>query len=200
VVWEDGVRAGMRVLKSVDSGKTWREISRNNSILLTIDPQNPQIVYGVREGNVLKFSAVEDPVIISLPRIYSSTLAINSILVDPTNSQLIYVGAFRYGAGYLLYKTQDGEKNWDVEKEFYTPVYPLVFDPLNPEILYISGNIEKGLKEYSVFKVYRGNYTEAYFGYLGEDNQVEQMIFHPRNPKIAFSLNWLKLFIVHDAG
>ena len=67
---------------------------------------------------------------------------IAKILVDPRNSQVVYVAAqgplWKEGGDRGLYKTTDGGKTWKavLTVDAHTGVTDVVLDPRNPDVLY----------------------------------------------------------------
>ncbi len=117
---------------------------------VTLDPNNPHTVWvGTGENNSQRSVGYGDGVYKSLDGGKSWTNMglehsehIGKILVDPRNSQVVYVAAqgplWRSGGDRGLYKTTDGGKTW--KRILYisenTGVSDLVFDPRNPDVLY----------------------------------------------------------------
>jgi photosystem II stability/assembly factor-like uncharacterized protein len=72
-----------------------------------------------------------------LPKNQNGYLAVDQILIDPTNFDTVYI---RLDLGYRIYKTVDGGQNWF---EIYdgtsslNPATDIAIDPSNTQILYI---------------------------------------------------------------
>ena len=64
-----------------------------------------------------------------------ASLDILSMIIDPQNNQVIYIGTKKNG----IFKTENGAESW--EKMDFPPikVYAAVLDPSNPDILYAAG-------------------------------------------------------------
>ena len=148
-----GAAAG-GVWKSVDGGMTWKSVwdsEPNPSIgALAVAPSNPSIVYvGTGEANNRQSASWGDGVYKSSDAGQTwthigldDTQAIGRIVVDPRNSDVVYVAA----VGHLwgpnpergLFKTTDGGKTWS--KVLFinddTGVTDVAIDPQSPTTLY----------------------------------------------------------------
>lgn len=153
----DIIYAGAAVgglFKTTDGGQTWNPIFDDKPYLaigsIKLDPQNPNIVYaGTGDPNIGGYSFVGDG-------LYKSTDGgttwtnigldyvhiISKIIIHPTNSNIIYVGAmglpFERDNDRGLYKTTDGGLNW-TQVLFVADqagISDMVIDPANPDILY----------------------------------------------------------------
>ncbi|GJM35356.1 MAG: hypothetical protein DHS20C18_43570 [Saprospiraceae bacterium] len=142
------------VWKTVNAGTTFSPIFDGEGSYsigcVTIDPNNPNVVWvGTGENNNQRSVAYGDG-------IYKSTNGgsswehvglktsehIGKIIVDPTNSDIVYVAAigpvWSSGGERGVYKTTDGGKTWEavLTIDEHTGVTDLVMDPRNPEVLY----------------------------------------------------------------
>jgi hypothetical protein len=142
--------------KSTDGGYYWHSTmdeNPNNSIgAIGIAPSNPDIVYvGTGESNNRQSSSIGDGVWgtrdggktwthLGL----ENTQAIQRVVVDPTNPDIVYVAA----TGHLfgpnpergLYKSSDGGKTWKNTKfiDNDTGFTDVIIDPSNPKTVYAS--------------------------------------------------------------
>ncbi|MCH2182685.1 MAG: PDZ domain-containing protein [Mariniblastus sp.] len=136
--------------ETVNNGTTWNCIFENEGTIsigdIAIDPQNPQTIWvGTGEANNQRSSLWGDGVYKSTDGGKSwtntglkETHHIGRIVVDPTNSEVVYVAAL--GKLYSgneergLYRTQDGGETW--QKVLYISpqvgVVDVVVDPANP--------------------------------------------------------------------
>ncbi len=152
-VYYVGAAAG-GVFKSVDGGLSWKAIFKHESTAsigaLALAPSNPSLVWvGTGEANIRND-------IVDGAGVYFSSDAgqtwkfmglkdagqISSILVDPQNPQVVYVGvlghAWAPNAERGVFRTEDGGKTW--QKVLFvddtTGVADLVMEPGNPQVLY----------------------------------------------------------------
>ncbi len=148
--------AGGGIFKSIDGGVNWVPVFDDQPELaigdITFDPSNPNVVYaGTGDPNI-------PSIVFNGNGVYKSTNAgntwsylglgqqgiISKILVDPTNSNNLYVATM--GNPYVrtpdrgVYKSVDGGQTWI--KVLYTSnqagASDLIMNPQNPQILYAS--------------------------------------------------------------
>ena len=139
--------------KTVNGGATWQPIMDREGAYsigwITIDPRNPNIVWvGTGENNSQRSVAYGDGVYKSEDNGRSwknvglkQSEHIGKIVVDPTNSDIVYVAAqgplWSAGGDRGLYKTTDGGKTWTqvLKISEHTGVSDVVVDPRNPNIV-----------------------------------------------------------------
>lgn len=142
------------VYKTKDGGLTWSPIFDDRAYLaigaIAIDPSNPEIVYvGTGDPNITGYPFLGDGLYRSVnggqswSRIgLAETRIISKIVIDPSNSQRIYVGTmglpFERNRQRGLYSTTDGGLTWK-QSLFVSEqagIIDLVIDPKNPTTLY----------------------------------------------------------------
>jgi photosystem II stability/assembly factor-like uncharacterized protein len=142
------------VWKTVNGGTTWTPIfDKENAFSIgcvTVDPRDSNIVWvGSGENNSQRSVAYGDGIYRSLDGGkhwenlgLKASEHIAKILVDPRNSQVVFVAAqgplWKEGGDRGLYKTNDGGKTWKavLTVDAHTGVTDVVMDPRNPEVLY----------------------------------------------------------------
>lgn len=142
------------VWKTVNAGTTWTPIFDKETSFsigcVTLDPRDANIVWvGTGENNSQRSVAYGDGVYRSLDggkhwenMGLKASEHIAKILVDPRNSQVVFVAAqgplWKEGGDRGLYKTVDGGKTWKavLTVDEHTGVTDVVMDPRNPEVLY----------------------------------------------------------------
>ena len=140
--------------KTTNRGTTWKPIfdsQKSYSIgTVTIDPNNSEVVWvGTGENVSGRHVAWGDGVYKSndggktwKPMGLEKSEHIGKILVDPRNSDVVFVAAegplWSAGGERGLYKTIDAGKTWTVVLEIdeNTGVTDMEFDPSNPDVLY----------------------------------------------------------------
>ena len=140
--------------KSSNAGQSWNSIwddQPNASIgAVKVDPSNPDVIWvGTGEGNPRNSQSIGDGLLRSLDggRTWQrmgleKTKGIHRIVVDPRNSNNVYVAAIGLAYGDTedrgVYRTQDGGKTW--KKVLYTNnrsgAADLIIDPQNPNKLF----------------------------------------------------------------
>ena len=152
-VWYVAAASG-GVWKTVNAGITWQPVFENEGSYsigcVTVDPANPHTVWvGTGENNSQRSVGYGDGIYRSDDGGKSwknmglkTSEHIARILVDPRNSNVVYVAAqgplWSAGGERGLYKSTDGGKTWKASLTISenTGVTDVVFDPRNPDILY----------------------------------------------------------------
>ncbi|MFI5236897.1 MAG: glycosyl hydrolase, partial [Ignavibacteriales bacterium] len=142
------------VWKTINSGTTWEPIFDNYGSFsigcVTLDPQNPHVVYvGTGENNSQRSVSWGDGIYRSEDGGKSfkniglkKSEHIAKILIDPRDSKIIYVAAqgplWGPGGNRGLYKSVDYGVTWDsvLYISENTGVTDVVMDPRNPDVLY----------------------------------------------------------------
>ncbi|MES2765041.1 MAG: T9SS type A sorting domain-containing protein [Bacteroidota bacterium] len=113
---------------------------------------------------------------------------VKSVVVHPTNPQIVYIGSAAGGA----WKTTDGGDNWlpIFDNENGIAFGSLAIDPNNPEVLYAatgeaSGNIDAYLSS-GVFKTLNGGTTWKLMG-LTEVGAFSKIFVHPKNSGLVIA-------------
>ncbi len=146
--------AGGGVWKTVNSGTTWEPIFDSEGSYsigcITMDPNNPHIIWvGSGENNSQRSVSYGDGVYRSEDGGKSwknvglkSSEHIGKIIVDPQNSNIVYVAAqgplWGPGGDRGLYKTTDAGKTWKAILTISenTGVTDIVMDPRDPKVIY----------------------------------------------------------------
>jgi len=146
--------ASGHVWKTVNAGITFEPIFDKQGVYsigcVTIDPQNPHTIWvGTGENNHQRALGYGNGVYKSQDNGKSWTCMglkesrqIGDILIDPRNSEIIYVAAegsvWGPGGERGLFKSNDGGKSWEKSLSISenTGVNNVVCDPRNPDVLY----------------------------------------------------------------
>jgi len=144
------------VWKTINGGANYTPIfDRQGSYsigCITMDPNNPYIIWvGTGENNNQRSVAYGDGIYRSKDggktwdhMGLKNSEHIAKIIVDPRNSNIIYVAAigplWSEGGDRGLYKSVDGGKTWEskINVDEHTGVTDLIMDPNNPDVLYAS--------------------------------------------------------------
>ena len=148
--------ASGHVWKTTNNGTTFEPIFDNygaySMAVVVIDPNNSNVVWvGTGENNHQRSLGYGDGVYKSNDGGKSFTnmglkdsRQIGKILIDPRNSDVVYVAAegsvWGPGGDRGLYKTWDGGKTWKkiLEISENTGVNNILMDPRNPDVMYVS--------------------------------------------------------------
>lgn len=179
---------------------------------VTIDPNNPHIVWvGTGENNSQRSVAWGDGVYKSLDGGKSwkqmglaKSEHIGKIIVDPRNSNVVYVAAqgplWGPGGDRGLYKTNDGGETWELILKISenTGVTDIAIDPRNPDVVYAASyqrrrhvwTLINGGPESALHKSENGGKTWTKLtnglpgGYVGRIG----IAVSPANPDIVYAL------------
>lgn len=153
--WYIGVASG-NIWKTVNNGTTFEPVFENYGAYsigcVAIDPGNSNVIWaGTGEGNHQRSLGFGDGVYKSCDGGKSwknmglrESRQIGQILIDPQNSEVVYVAAegsvWGPGGDRGLYKTLDGGKKWKkiLSISENTGVNNIIMDPRNPRVLYAS--------------------------------------------------------------
>jgi len=148
--------ASGNIWKTTNNGITWEPVFEKYGAYaigcLAMDPDNPNVIWaGTGENNSQRALGYGDGVYKTEDggkswknRGLKTSRQIGKILVDPRDSDVVYVAAegsvWGPGGERGLYKTTDGGKNWNVIKTISenTGASDIVMDPRDPDVLYVA--------------------------------------------------------------
>ncbi len=151
-IWYVAAAAG-GVWKTTNAGTSFTPVFDGEGSFsigaITIDPKNPNVIWvGSGENNAQRVVAYGDGIYKSIDAGKSWTNMglkesehIGRILVDPRNSDVVYVAAqgplWRKGGDRGVYKTTDGGKTWTkiLGVDDWTGANDIQLDPRNPDVL-----------------------------------------------------------------
>ncbi len=146
--------ASGHIWKTVNNGTTFKPVFDNHGVYsigcLAMDPSNSNVVWaGTGENNHQRALGYGNGVYKTIDGGKSwenmglkESRQIGEILIDPRNSDIVYVAAegsaWGPGGDRGLYKTTDGGKTWDkvLEISENTGVANICFEPGNPDVIY----------------------------------------------------------------
>jgi photosystem II stability/assembly factor-like uncharacterized protein len=212
--WYVAVGSG-NAWKTENAGTTWQPIFENYSSYsigcITIDPNDRHTIWiGTGENVSGRHVGYGDGVYMS--RDGGKTFQnmglkesehISKIVVDPRNSQVVYVAAqgplWSSGGERGLFKSTNGGKTWKciLSKGPWTGVTDVVIDSANPDILYAAthqrhrtvwGLIDGG-PESGIFKSTDSgvSWTELQNGLPGEDKGKMSIAISPQNSDVLYA-------------
>jgi uncharacterized protein (TIGR03437 family) len=136
-----------RVFKTTNSAQTWQGLANGLAGVLAdsiaVDPENPQTVYLGLDEDLYKsadggshWAAILQALPAGAPYPEIDLLP-DSIAIDPTNSQILYLGTAVNG----IYKSTDGGNTWNSAWSGASRlVRMLAIDPANTKILYAAND------------------------------------------------------------
>lgn len=146
--------ASGHIWKTTNNGITWKPVFDKYGAYaigcLAIDPKNPNVVWaGTGENNSQRALGYGNGVYKTLNggetwtnMGLKTSRQVGKILIDPRNSDVVYVAAegsvWGPGGERGVYKTTNGGKNWErvLEISENTGAYDMEFHPSNPDIIY----------------------------------------------------------------
>src|SRR2546423_9798979 len=122
-------------------------------------------------------------------------LFIDHIIVDPRNSQTIYVAAHRHKEPGGFFKTTDGGRTWRESRELREEaLHSMAQSPSNMDVIYVGTNDG----------VYRSNdagETWQHLPIVGMTNtNIESIAIDPRNAEVVYAGSWHLPFKSTDGG
>jgi photosystem II stability/assembly factor-like uncharacterized protein len=217
------VSYGDGVYKSMDGGKTWKNVGLKKSEhigKIIIDPNNSDIVWVAAQGPLWNsggdrglYKTTDGGKTWEKSLEISDNTGVTDIVMDPRNSNVIYAAAYQRrrhvwtlidgGPESAIYKTVDGGKTWDK----LTNGLPggnvgrigLAISNIEPDYLYAI--IEASGDNGGFFRsTDRGASWEKRSGLVSSSPQYYQELFtHPKNKDIVYSLSTYTQFTL-DGG
>ncbi len=191
------------VFKSTDGGQSWNERMRdmteiNFIVALAVDPVHPDVLYAGTSGGVYRsidgadsWTKINHGLVPDDATMASMALGINTLLMDPTNSDILYAGSTQG-----LFKTLDRGEVWTAMATALGPLYvsSLGFAHGNNRILHMGTS--RGM-----FASQDGGHTwMAHNDGLSNVN-IRAIAVHPSNPLVLYvGTNGSGLFRSHDGG
>lgn len=216
---ENTVLAGFSaggIFKSTDGTTNWRPVFDDKLELaigdIVFDPNNPNVVYaGTGDPNLPSIAFVGDGLYKSTDAGETwqylglrETAVISKVVIDPTDSQKIYVAAMgnphERNSDRGIYKTTDGGQTWQrvLFVSNQAGASSLVIDPQNPNILYASfwerirNNYESVLygKDAKIFKTTNGGqtWTQLVHGLPNKAMGRTGLVISQQNPEKLYAV------------
>jgi len=204
------------IWKTVNSGTTWTPVFDKYGAYsigcLAMDPNNQNVVWtGTGENNSQRALGYGDGVYKSENGGGSwknmglkTSRQIGKILIDPRNSDVVYVAAegsvWGPGGERGLYKTTDGGETWEAVLTISenTGVSDMVMDPRDPDVLYAASHQRRrhvftkidGGPESAIYKTTDGgtNWKKLKSGLPGGDVGAIGLAISPVNPDYVYAI------------
>jgi photosystem II stability/assembly factor-like uncharacterized protein len=175
------------IFKSIDGGENWKLISGIVCYELALDPQNSQIMYAgtLGQGVLKSIDGGENWVSLGDKTLIPK---VDSILVDPSNTQTIYVsiGRTTTSPGKGVFKSIDGGKNWKPINnglEILNMRGGMIYDNKN-NIIYVGTMGLETNDGKGVFKSVNGGENWEAVGLEGLN--ISALALDPNNPEIIY--------------
>ncbi|MGK7395833.1 MAG: WD40/YVTN/BNR-like repeat-containing protein [Candidatus Cyclobacteriaceae bacterium M3_2C_046] len=204
------------VWKTTNSGTTWTPVFDSQGSYsigcVSLDPDNSQVVWvGTGENNNQRSVAYGDGIYKSTDGGQSwnhmglkNSEHISKIIVDPENSDVIYVAAvgplWSAGGDRGVFKSTDGGKTWDnvLFISPHTGVADMVMDPRNSKVLYAAAHQRRrhvftyisGGPESALYKSTDGGATWSKLENGMPKNDIGRigLAIAPSNPDIVYAI------------
>jgi photosystem II stability/assembly factor-like uncharacterized protein len=207
VSWGDGV------YKSLDGGKTWKNMGLKKSEhigKIIIDPHNSDIVYVAAQGPLWGpggdrglYKTTDGGKNWEKVLEISENTGVSDIAIDPRNTQVIYAVAYQRrrhvytlidgGPESGIYKSEDGGKNWrKINKGLPggdKGRIGITLSPANPDYLYAIVEAAEGAG--GIFRsTNRGESWKKMSTYVaGSPQYYQELIPDPKNPECFYSMD-----------
>ena len=170
--------------KSTNAGQSWQVIEDIPVSMLTIDPQNSTILYQAI-GSSLSQSTNSGLTWTALSTM-TGTDTIDSIIVDPSNHQIVYVLVLNEG----IYKSIDGGGTWQLYgNNPISSFIDLAIDPNNTQVLYSSSTSSAVLKS-----------TDSGVTWTDTSLPAGSLYVNPVDSNIVYSVGLLGVVMSLDGG
>jgi photosystem II stability/assembly factor-like uncharacterized protein len=217
------VSYGDGVYKSVDGGKTWKNVGLENSEHIgdiIVDPLNSNHVWVASQGPLWGaggdrglYETTDGGESWTLSLEISENTGVSDIAIDPRNPDVIYASSYQRrrhvwtlingGPESAIYKTNDGGENWRKLKNGLPSGYVgrigLALSPVNPDVVYalIEASGDKG----GFFRsTDRGESWSKRNNYKTASAQYYQEIFcDPKDVDVVYSMDTYTKF-TEDGG
>jgi photosystem II stability/assembly factor-like uncharacterized protein len=153
--------------RSTDHGLSWEPVAGDWDTwgeginFVHVYRQNSNIIWAGTDGMffqpvIFKSTNRGTDWTITFPEVGGDNISL-CIAIDPTDENRVFIGM-----SYLLAYTSDGGQTWQVNDEFNFIIQGLQIDPLNPDIIYLSGITDSPEERLNVFRSRDGgvNWTD----------------------------------------
>ena len=192
------VSSGSGMWKSVDAGKTWKQIGLEKSRHIPrvrIDPKNPDIVYAAVLGDIYKpgedrgvYKSIDGGATWKKVLFANENAGAVDLTIDPNNSRILYASTWNIrrtpyslssgGLGSALWKSTDSGENWtEISKNDGFPqdtlgIIGVTVSPVNSERVWaIVENKDKG-------GLYRSDDGGKSWSLINDDRSLQQRAWY----------------------
>ena len=171
------VQAGQNVFISSDTGNTWTSVALpagKTASALAI-PTATRIYVGTMQGDVYRLDNAggvwSAPVALAVPR----AGFVSDMLVDPTNTNVIWVSYSTAGAGGHVFRSTNGGTSWtnvSTGLPAGLPVNSIEIDPANPSTAWCAADV-------GVYRTADAGANWTAFNNLLPNALAKDLLFHP---------------------
>ena len=203
---------GNGVYKSVDGGKSWKNMGLKNSRQIgkiLVDPHNSNIIYVAAEGSIWKenkergiYKSTDGGKTWKNILFISENTGVANLCFDPENSNIIYAGAeqrrrkqfTKIGGGpeSAYYKTTDSGKTWDKLTNGIPNVdkggMAITVSPANPNYVYIMFEASNGKGGFYLSKNKGGSFKKMN-NYYSSGQYFSEIYADPNNENKVVSVD-----------
>lgn len=216
------VAYGDGVYKSMDGGKSWKNMGLKNSEhigKIIVHPDNSNIVYVAAIGPLWKkggdrgvYKTIDGGKTWEAVLTIDEHTGVTDLVIDPRNPDVLYAAAFQRarhvftylggGPGSGIYKTTDGGTTWEKANSGLPSVdlgrIGLSISPANPEIIYAIVEAAKG-KSGFYRSTDRGASWHKRGSYVTSGNYYQEIVADPVDENTVFGMDtWLH--VSRDGG
>lgn len=213
---------GNGVYKSVDGGKSWKNMGLKDSRQIgdiIIDPRNSNIVFVAAEGSVWGpggdrglYKTIDGGKTWKKVLEISTNTGVNNITFDPRNPNILYAtseqrrrhvyGKIGGGPESAVYKSEDGGETWDKIMKGLPSVHlggmGIDISPVNPDVIYL---IVEAAENQSGFyrSTNRGATWERMSDYASSGQYFNEIFCDPKDVDKVYSMEVVSR-VTTDAG
>ncbi len=216
------VAYGDGIYKSIDGGKSWKQMGLKNSEhigKILVDPRNSDVVYVAAIGPLWSeggdrgvYKTTDGGQTWEAVLTVDEHTGVNDILLDPRDPDVLYAAAYQRrrhvftylggGPGSGMYKTTDGGATWDKINKGLPSVdmgrIGLAMAPSDPEIIYAIVEAAQG-KGGFFRSTNRGASWSKQGGYASSGNYYQEIVVDPNDAETIYGMNtWMQ--ISRDGG
>jgi len=216
------VAYGDGVYKSIDGGKTWKNMGLKNSEhigMIVVDPRDSNVVYVAAYGPLWSpggdrglFMTIDSGKTWEAILTISENTGINEVHLDPRNPDIIYAAAHQRrrhvwtqisgGPESGLHKSKDGGMTWEKINTGFSEDHlgriSIAISPADPDYMYaiVEAQREKG----GFYRSLNGGVSwEKRNSYFSSGNYYQELICDPKDPNRVYNMDTY-LQVTDDGG
>ena len=216
------VAYGDGVYKSVDGGKTWKNVGLKNSEhigMITIDPRDNDVVYVAAYGPLWSsggdrglYKTIDGGLTWEAALTISEHAGVSEVHLDPRDPDIVYAVAHQRrrhvwtliggGPESSIYRSEDAGKSWDKINRGLPAGdlgrISIAISPADTEIMYAIVEAQ-GNRGGFYRSLNRGESWERRSGYTARGNYYQELVCDPKDPERVYSMDTF-LQVTDDGG